>query len=71
MECSIEDEFLISTGYSVNSFLQRDLFNGMIYYHHLGGEVFEDSLEFVLCDSHDPPNLSEPQVWNGSIFSDS
>ncbi|XP_039585926.1 FRAS1-related extracellular matrix protein 1 [Passer montanus] len=49
-------------GYSVKSFLQRDLFNGMIYYHHLGGEVFEDSLEFVLCDSHDPPNLSEPQV---------
>ncbi|NXD25972.1 FREM1 protein, partial [Spelaeornis formosus] len=49
-------------GYSVNSFLQRDLFNGMIHYHHLGGEVFEDSLEFVLCDSHDPPNLSEPQV---------
>ncbi|NXU95636.1 FREM1 protein, partial [Xiphorhynchus elegans] len=49
-------------GYSVNSFLQRDLFNGIIYYHHLGGELFEDSLEFVLCDSHDPPNLSEPQV---------
>ncbi|NXO31726.1 FREM1 protein, partial [Cisticola juncidis] len=49
-------------GYSVNSFLQKDLFNGIIYYHHLGGEVFEDSLEFVLCDSHDPPNLSEPQV---------
>ncbi|XP_023799184.1 FRAS1-related extracellular matrix protein 1 [Cyanistes caeruleus] len=49
-------------GYSVNSFLQRDLFNGIIYYRHLGGEVFEDSLEFVLCDSHDPPNLSEPQV---------
>ncbi|NXW50503.1 FREM1 protein, partial [Nyctiprogne leucopyga] len=49
-------------GYSVSNFLQRDLFNGIIYYHHLGGEVFEDSLEFVLCDSHDPPNLSEPQV---------
>ncbi|NXX97108.1 FREM1 protein, partial [Centropus bengalensis] len=49
-------------GYSINSFLQRDLFNGIIYYRHLGGEVFEDSLEFVLCDSHDPPNLSEPQV---------
>ncbi|NXA13983.1 FREM1 protein, partial [Sapayoa aenigma] len=49
-------------GYSVSSFLQRDLFNGIIYYHHLGGEIFEDSLEFVLCDSHDPPNLSEPQV---------
>ncbi|XP_010000235.1 PREDICTED: FRAS1-related extracellular matrix protein 1 [Chaetura pelagica] len=49
-------------GYAVSSFLQRDLFNGIVYYHHLGGEVFEDSLEFVLCDSHDPPNLSEPQV---------
>ncbi|NXC41076.1 FREM1 protein, partial [Penelope pileata] len=48
--------------YPVSSFLQRDLFNGIIYYHHLGAEVFEDSLEFVLCDSHDPPNLSEPQV---------
>ncbi|KAM9367841.1 FRAS1-related extracellular matrix protein 1 [Phaethornis superciliosus] len=49
-------------GYSVSSFLQKDLFNGIIYYRHLGGEVFEDSFEFVLCDSHDPPNLSEPQV---------
>uniref|UniRef100_A0A8B9NTL9 FRAS1 related extracellular matrix 1 n=1 Tax=Apteryx owenii TaxID=8824 RepID=A0A8B9NTL9_APTOW len=49
-------------GYPVSTFLQRDLFNGIIYYHHLGGEIFEDSLEFVLCDSHDPPNLSEPQV---------
>ncbi|KFQ30858.1 FRAS1-related extracellular matrix protein 1, partial [Merops nubicus] len=49
-------------GYSVSSFLQRDLFNGIIYYQHLGGEVYEDSLEIVLSDSHDPPNLSEPQV---------
>ncbi|CAH2293764.1 FRAS1-related extracellular matrix 1 isoform X1 [Pelobates cultripes] len=48
--------------YPVTSFLQRDLFNGIIYYHHLGGEVFEDSFEFVLSDSHDPPNLSEPQA---------
>ncbi|KAM8793121.1 FRAS1-related extracellular matrix protein 1 [Eudromia elegans] len=49
-------------GYPVSTFLQRDLFNGIIYYHHFGGEIFEDSLEFVLCDSHDPPNFSEPQV---------
>ncbi|XP_053888402.1 FRAS1-related extracellular matrix protein 1 isoform X1 [Malaclemys terrapin pileata] len=49
-------------GYPVTGFLQRDLFNGLIYYRHLGGEIFEDSLEFVLCDSHDPPNLSEPQL---------
>ncbi|XP_038026306.2 FRAS1-related extracellular matrix protein 1 isoform X7 [Anas platyrhynchos] len=55
-------------GYPVSSFLQRDLFNGIIYYHHLGGEVFEDSLEFVLCDSHDPPNLSEPQVMMVQII---
>ncbi|KAG8130544.1 hypothetical protein E2320_017169 [Naja naja] len=39
-----------------------DLFNGIIYYHHLGGEIFEDSVELVLCDSHDPPNLSEIQI---------
>ncbi|XP_065512087.1 FRAS1-related extracellular matrix protein 1 isoform X3 [Caloenas nicobarica] len=56
-------------GYSVSSFLQRDLFNGIIYYRHSGGEVFEDSLEFVLCDSHDPPNLSEPQVMMVHITS--
>ncbi|XP_062465025.1 FRAS1-related extracellular matrix protein 1 isoform X2 [Pezoporus occidentalis] len=49
-------------GYSVSSFLQKDIFDGIMYYHHLGGEVFEDYLEFVLCDSHEPPNLSDPQV---------
>uniref|UniRef100_A0A4W3JEP0 FRAS1-related extracellular matrix protein 1 n=1 Tax=Callorhinchus milii TaxID=7868 RepID=A0A4W3JEP0_CALMI len=50
------------TGYPVNRFLQRDLFNAVIHYRHLGGEVFEDSFEFILSDSHDPPNLSEPQT---------
>ncbi|XP_077653460.1 FRAS1-related extracellular matrix protein 1 [Urocitellus parryii] len=49
-------------GYPVSGFLQRDLFNGIIYYHHFGGEIFEDSFEFVLWDSHEPPNLSVPQV---------
>ncbi|XP_053149054.1 FRAS1-related extracellular matrix protein 1-like [Hemicordylus capensis] len=49
-------------GYPVTKFLQKDLFNGIIYYHHLGGEIFEDSIEFILCDSHDPPNLSDSQV---------
>ncbi|XP_037654283.1 FRAS1-related extracellular matrix protein 1-like [Choloepus didactylus] len=49
-------------GYPVPGFLQRDLFNGIIYYHHFGGEIFEDSFEFVLWDSHEPPNLSVPQV---------
>ncbi|XP_060618381.2 FRAS1-related extracellular matrix protein 1 isoform X3 [Anolis sagrei] len=49
-------------GYPVTKFLQKDLFNGIIYYHHLGREIFEDSIEMVLCDSHEPPNLSETQV---------
>ncbi|XP_073523974.1 FRAS1-related extracellular matrix protein 1 isoform X1 [Phyllobates terribilis] len=48
--------------YPVTTFLQRDLFNGIIYYKHLGGEIFEDSFEFILSDSHTPPNLSGPQA---------
>ncbi|XP_067274903.1 FRAS1-related extracellular matrix protein 1a isoform X2 [Pseudorasbora parva] len=50
------------TGYPVNRFLQKDLFHSIIYYRHLGSEVFDDSFEVVLSDFHDPPNLSEPQV---------
>nr|XP_045229211.1 FRAS1-related extracellular matrix protein 1 isoform X13 [Macaca fascicularis] len=49
-------------GYRVPGFLQRDLFNGIIYYRHFGGEIFEDSFQFVLWDSHEPPNLSVPQT---------
>lgn len=49
-------------GYPVLGFLQRDLFNGIIYYRHFGGEIFEDFFEFILWDSHEPPNLSVPQV---------
>ncbi|XP_051012633.1 FRAS1-related extracellular matrix protein 1 [Acomys russatus] len=49
-------------GYPVPGFFQRDLFNGIISYRHFGGEIFEDSFEFVLWDSHEPPNLSVPQV---------
>ncbi|KAL7988674.1 hypothetical protein Chor_007593 [Crotalus horridus] len=55
-------------GYPVTKFLQKDLFNGIIYYHHLGGEIFEDSVELVLCDSHDPPNLSEIQIIRVDII---
>ncbi|XP_067839790.1 FRAS1-related extracellular matrix protein 1a isoform X3 [Heptranchias perlo] len=50
------------TGYPISRFLQRDLVNAAIYYRHLGGEVFEDSFEFILSDSHDPPNYSDPQT---------
>ncbi|XP_073491759.1 FRAS1-related extracellular matrix protein 1 isoform X1 [Aquarana catesbeiana] len=48
--------------YPVTTFLQRDLFNGFIYYKHHGEEIFEDSFEFIMCDSHTPPNLSGPQT---------
>ncbi|XP_066460377.1 FRAS1-related extracellular matrix protein 1 isoform X2 [Eleutherodactylus coqui] len=48
--------------YPVTTFLQRDLFHGIIYYKHLGGEIFEDSFELILSDSHTPPNLSAPQA---------
>ncbi|XP_037613686.1 FRAS1-related extracellular matrix protein 1a isoform X1 [Sebastes umbrosus] len=50
------------TGYPVSHFLQKDLSQSMVYYRHLGNEVFYDSFEVVLSDFHDPPNLSEPQV---------
>ncbi|KAM4612074.1 FRAS1-related extracellular matrix protein 1a [Polymixia lowei] len=50
------------TGYPVSHFLQKDLSHSVIYYQHLGNEVFDDSFEVVLSDFHEPPNLSEPQV---------
>ncbi|XP_058617703.1 FRAS1-related extracellular matrix protein 1b isoform X2 [Onychostoma macrolepis] len=46
-------------GVPVKSFLQRDLFQGLIYYKHSGEEVFEDSFDFILSDVHQPPNLSD------------
>ncbi|KAJ3585332.1 hypothetical protein NHX12_014053 [Muraenolepis orangiensis] len=49
-------------GYPVSHFLQKDLSHSLVYYRHLGNEVFQDSFEVVLSDFHDPPNLSEPQV---------
>uniref|UniRef100_A0A673VRZ1 Fras1 related extracellular matrix 1a n=1 Tax=Salmo trutta TaxID=8032 RepID=A0A673VRZ1_SALTR len=49
-------------GLTVSRFLQKDLFHSVVYYRHLGNEVFDDSFEVVLSDFNDPPNLSEPQV---------
>uniref|UniRef100_A0A674KAF2 FRAS1-related extracellular matrix protein N-terminal domain-containing protein n=1 Tax=Terrapene triunguis TaxID=2587831 RepID=A0A674KAF2_9SAUR len=34
----------------------------LIYYHHLGGEIFQDSFDFILSDSQEPPNLSDIQT---------
>ncbi|XP_069376243.1 FRAS1-related extracellular matrix protein 1b isoform X2 [Paralichthys olivaceus] len=46
-------------GVPVDSFLQRDLLQGQIYYLHSGDELFEDAFDFTLSDSHQPPNLSQ------------
>lgn len=54
--------FSCQPGVPVKSFLQRDLFQGLVYYRHLGDEVFEDSFDFVLSDAHMPPNLSDRHV---------
>ncbi|XP_048451321.1 FRAS1-related extracellular matrix protein 1a isoform X2 [Rhincodon typus] len=50
------------SGYPITRFLQSDLFDAQIYYRHLGDEVFQDSFDFILSDSHEPPNLSDPQT---------
>uniref|UniRef100_A0A671VMF0 Fras1 related extracellular matrix 1b n=1 Tax=Sparus aurata TaxID=8175 RepID=A0A671VMF0_SPAAU len=42
-----------------DSFLQRELIQGQIYYQHSGEEQFEDSFDVTLSDSHQPPNLSQ------------
>ncbi|KAM6922004.1 FRAS1-related extracellular matrix protein 1b [Xenentodon cancila] len=47
------------TAVPVNRFLQRDLIQGQIFYQHSGEERFEDSFDFTLSDSHQPPNLSQ------------
>ena len=59
--------FFLNPGYPVSHFLQKDLSQSMVYYRHLGNEVFDDSFEVVMSDFHDPPNLSEPQVGNINI----
>ncbi|XP_030062909.1 FRAS1-related extracellular matrix protein 1 isoform X2 [Microcaecilia unicolor] len=64
----LKKHFSESTGVPVTSFLQRDLFFGLIYYRHLGGEIFEDSFEFILSDNHEPPNLSNTQIMTIHIL---
>ncbi|XP_041862088.1 FRAS1-related extracellular matrix protein 1b isoform X2 [Melanotaenia boesemani] len=56
------------TAVSVDSFLQRDLLQGQIYYQHSGDEMFEDSFDFTLSDSHQPPNLSQTYTLVVQVF---
>ncbi|KAJ7993224.1 hypothetical protein DPEC_G00270230 [Dallia pectoralis] len=55
-------------GVPVKSFLQRDLFMGMISYRHSGDEMFQDSFDFILSDSHQPPNLSHKHTLVVQVF---
>ncbi|KAM4629862.1 FRAS1-related extracellular matrix protein 1b [Polymixia lowei] len=56
------------TGVPVESFLQKDLIQGLIFYQHSGEEVFEDSFDFTLSDSHQPPNLSHRHTVVVHVF---
>uniref|UniRef100_A0A3P9NEA2 Fras1 related extracellular matrix 1b n=1 Tax=Poecilia reticulata TaxID=8081 RepID=A0A3P9NEA2_POERE len=55
-------------GVPVDSFLQRDLIQGQIYYQHSGDETFEDTFDFLLSDSHQPPNLSQTYTVVVHVF---
>ncbi|XP_076010666.1 FRAS1-related extracellular matrix protein 1b isoform X2 [Genypterus blacodes] len=55
-------------GASADSFLQRDLILGQIFYQHSGEEVFEDSFDLVLSDSQQPPNLSHTYTVVVHVF---
>ncbi|XP_030584122.1 FRAS1-related extracellular matrix protein 1b isoform X2 [Archocentrus centrarchus] len=56
------------TGSPVDSFLQKDLIQGQIFYQHSGDEQFEDAFDFTLSDSHQPPNLSQTYTVVVHVF---
>ncbi|XP_024865417.1 FRAS1-related extracellular matrix protein 1b isoform X2 [Kryptolebias marmoratus] len=56
------------TAIPVDSFLQKDLIQGLIFYQHSGDEAFEDSFDFTLSDSHQPPNLSQTYMVVVHVF---
>ncbi|CAM4606366.1 unnamed protein product [Caretta caretta] len=58
-------------GIPVSTFLKRDVFHGLIYYHHLEGEIFQDLFDFILSDCLEPPNLSGIYDVAKLIFTDS
>ncbi|KAL7855197.1 hypothetical protein SRHO_G00173870 [Serrasalmus rhombeus] len=55
-------------GVPVTTFMQRDLFQGLIYYRHSGEEMFEDSFDFIISDIHQPPNLSDKHTVVIHVF---
>uniref|UniRef100_A0A3B3ZBC2 Cadherin domain-containing protein n=1 Tax=Periophthalmus magnuspinnatus TaxID=409849 RepID=A0A3B3ZBC2_9GOBI len=56
------------TGVEVQSFLQKELVQGQIFYQHSGDETQEDSFDFSLSDNNEPPNLSLLQTVVVHVF---
>ncbi|KAF3836792.1 hypothetical protein F7725_004256 [Dissostichus mawsoni] len=54
------------TGYPVSHFLQKDLSQSMVYYRHLGNEVFDDSFEVVVMVHIEPVPDQPPKEVPGS-----
>ncbi|CAB1450533.1 unnamed protein product [Pleuronectes platessa] len=55
-------------GVPVDSFLQRDVLQGHVFYLHSGDELFEDVFDLTLSDSHQPPNLSQTYTVVVHVF---
>ncbi|KAF6715166.1 FRAS1-related extracellular matrix protein 1 [Oryzias melastigma] len=62
------DSNLLFSAVPVDHFLQRDLTQGQIFYQHSGEETFQDSFDFTLADSHQPPHLSQTYTMVVHIF---
>ncbi|KAM6128708.1 LOW QUALITY PROTEIN: FRAS1-related extracellular matrix protein 1-like [Phoenicopterus ruber ruber] len=50
--------------------VERDLFYSLVYRHHFGEEIFQDSFEFILSDSQEPANL-DAQITLRHIWQES
>lgn len=45
-------------------FTQEDLIEGRVFYRHLGGEAFQDRINFVVLDDAETSNVSPLQTFN-------
>ncbi|KAK1890048.1 FRAS1-related extracellular matrix protein 1 [Dissostichus eleginoides] len=64
---SSDDYILFNiTRYPVSHFLQKDLSQSMVYYRHLGNEVFDDSFEVVMVHIEPVPDQPPKEVPGSS-----
>lgn len=67
---SLENWVLQEDGFyeqNVTQFSQFDINNRRLYYRHLGGEVFNDEIAFVMFDQADNPNVSPIKTFQVTI----